>query len=130
MRKKVTAIPRPSQKTGGIAAARISESGEESPGRAKTRRLRVVQGAGAAIIYPTALAIPMNAFPVRERGRSMAIFFALAGGLLDPISAPPRCGRSRMRRRRTTRRRWIVDPTTRRGWGRVIQVRLVVESTI
>ncbi|HEX6601718.1 MAG TPA: MFS transporter, partial [Solirubrobacterales bacterium] len=37
--------------------------------------------AGAAIMFPAALAIVLNAFPVRERGRAMAIFFAAAGGL-------------------------------------------------
>jgi EmrB/QacA subfamily drug resistance transporter len=42
---------------------------------------RVIQGAGAAIMFPAALAIVLNAFPLRERGRAMAIFFAAAGGL-------------------------------------------------
>lgn len=42
---------------------------------------RVIQGAGAAIMFPAALAIVLNAFPVKERGRAMAIFFAIAGGL-------------------------------------------------
>jgi len=42
---------------------------------------RVVQGAGAAIMYPAALAIVVSAFPVRERGRALAVFFAVAGGL-------------------------------------------------
>jgi EmrB/QacA subfamily drug resistance transporter len=42
---------------------------------------RVIQGAGAAIMFPAALAIVLNAFPVAERGRAMAIFFAVAGGL-------------------------------------------------
>jgi EmrB/QacA subfamily drug resistance transporter len=42
---------------------------------------RIVQGAGAAIMFPAALAIVLDAFPVRERGRAMAIFFAIAGGL-------------------------------------------------
>ncbi|HMI80178.1 MAG TPA: MFS transporter [Solirubrobacterales bacterium] len=42
---------------------------------------RLIQGAGAAIMFPAALAIVLNAFPVRERGRAMAIFFAVAGGL-------------------------------------------------
>jgi len=42
---------------------------------------RVIQGAGAAIMFPAALAIVLNAFPVSERGRAMAIFFAIAGGL-------------------------------------------------
>jgi EmrB/QacA subfamily drug resistance transporter len=49
---------------------------------------RVIQGAGAAIMFPAALAIVLNAFPVRERGRAMAIFFAIAGGLtsVGPIA--------------------------------------------
>ncbi len=42
---------------------------------------RIVQGAGAAIMFPAALAIVLGAFPVAERGRAMAIFFAVAGGL-------------------------------------------------
>ena len=42
---------------------------------------RVIQGAGAAIMFPAALAIVLNAFPVHERGKAMAIFFAIAGGL-------------------------------------------------
>jgi EmrB/QacA subfamily drug resistance transporter len=42
---------------------------------------RIIQGAGAAIMFPAALAIVLNAFPVAERGRAMAIFFAVAGGL-------------------------------------------------
>ncbi|HEX5593666.1 MAG TPA: MFS transporter [Solirubrobacterales bacterium] len=49
---------------------------------------RVIQGAGAAIMFPAALAIVLNAFPVRERGQAMAIFFAIAGGLtsVGPIA--------------------------------------------
>jgi EmrB/QacA subfamily drug resistance transporter len=42
---------------------------------------RIIQGAGAAIMFPAALAIVLGAFPVRERGRAMAIFFAITGGL-------------------------------------------------
>jgi EmrB/QacA subfamily drug resistance transporter len=49
---------------------------------------RIIQGAGAAIMFPAALAIVLEAFPVRERGRAMAIFFAIAGGLtsVGPIA--------------------------------------------
>ncbi|HEY5053736.1 MAG TPA: MFS transporter [Solirubrobacterales bacterium] len=49
---------------------------------------RIVQGAGAAIMFPAALAIVLGAFPVRERGRALAIFFAVAGGLtsIGPIA--------------------------------------------
>ena len=48
---------------------------------------RVIQGFGGAIMYPAALAIVVSAYPPRERGRAMAIFFGVAGGLtaLGPI---------------------------------------------
>jgi EmrB/QacA subfamily drug resistance transporter len=48
---------------------------------------RVIQGVGGAFMYPAALAIVVAAFPVRERGRAMAIFFGVAGGLtsIGPI---------------------------------------------
>lgn len=42
---------------------------------------RVLQGAGGAIMYPAALALVVSAFPLNERGRAMAIFFGVAGGL-------------------------------------------------
>jgi len=49
---------------------------------------RILQGAGAAIMFPAALAIVLDAFPVSERGRAMAIFFGIAGGLtsIGPIA--------------------------------------------
>lgn len=49
---------------------------------------RVIQGAGAALMFPAALAIVLGAFPIRERGRAMAIFFAVTGGLtsIGPIA--------------------------------------------
>src|ERR1700743_2103371 len=49
---------------------------------------RVIQGAGAAIMFPAALAIVLESFPLRERGRAMAIFFGIAGGLtsVGPIA--------------------------------------------
>jgi EmrB/QacA subfamily drug resistance transporter len=48
---------------------------------------RIIQGFGGAIMYPAALAIVVSAFPARERGRAMAIFFGVAGGLtaIGPI---------------------------------------------
>jgi EmrB/QacA subfamily drug resistance transporter len=48
---------------------------------------RVLQGAGGAIMYPAALAIVVNTYPLRERGRALAAFFGIAGGLtaIGPI---------------------------------------------
>jgi len=42
---------------------------------------RVVQGAGGAIMFPAALAIVVQTFELRERGRALAFFFGIAGGL-------------------------------------------------
>ena len=42
---------------------------------------RVVQGAGAALMFPASVAIVIAAFPVDQRGRAMAIFFGITGGL-------------------------------------------------
>ncbi len=42
---------------------------------------RVLQGAAAALMFPAALAIVVGAFEQRERGKAMAIFFAITGGL-------------------------------------------------
>jgi EmrB/QacA subfamily drug resistance transporter len=48
---------------------------------------RAVQGVGGALMYPAALAIVANAYEVRERGRALALFFGIAGGLtaLGPL---------------------------------------------
>jgi EmrB/QacA subfamily drug resistance transporter len=48
---------------------------------------RAVQGAGGAIMYPAALAIVVNTFALRQRGRALALFFGIAGGLtaIGPI---------------------------------------------
>jgi EmrB/QacA subfamily drug resistance transporter len=42
---------------------------------------RVLQGAGGAIMFPAALAIVVQTFALHERGRALAIFFGIAGGL-------------------------------------------------
>jgi MFS family permease len=49
---------------------------------------RVLQGATAALLFPAAVGIVVAAFPMRERGKAMAIFFGIAGGLtaLGPIA--------------------------------------------
>ena len=49
---------------------------------------RAAQGVSGAIMIPAALAVVVSAFPVRERGRAMAIFFGVSGGLtaIGPIA--------------------------------------------
>jgi EmrB/QacA subfamily drug resistance transporter len=49
---------------------------------------RVVQGAGAAFMFPAALAIVVASYPQDERGKAMAIFFGIAGGMtaLGPLA--------------------------------------------
>jgi EmrB/QacA subfamily drug resistance transporter len=42
---------------------------------------RAVQGVGGAIMYPASLAIVVNTFALRERGKALALFFGIAGGL-------------------------------------------------
>ena len=48
---------------------------------------RAVQGAGGALMFPAALAIVVNTFPLRDRGKALALFFGIAGGLtaMGPI---------------------------------------------
>jgi EmrB/QacA subfamily drug resistance transporter len=48
---------------------------------------RVIQGFGAALLFPAALAIVVAAFPLQQRGRALAIFFGISGGLtaIGPI---------------------------------------------
>jgi EmrB/QacA subfamily drug resistance transporter len=42
---------------------------------------RVIQGAGGAIMFPAALAIVVQTFDLHERGKALAAFFGIAGGL-------------------------------------------------
>jgi EmrB/QacA subfamily drug resistance transporter len=42
---------------------------------------RALQGAGGAIMFPAALAIVVQTFPLNQRGRALALFFGIAGGL-------------------------------------------------
>lgn len=42
---------------------------------------RAVQGLGAALLFPAAIAIVVGAFPVNERGRALAVFYVVAGSL-------------------------------------------------
>ncbi len=48
---------------------------------------RVIQGAGGALMFPAALATVVQTFSLHERGRALALFFGIAGGLtaIGPI---------------------------------------------
>ncbi|WP_241002368.1 MFS transporter [Streptomyces sp. CB01881] len=52
-----------------------------SPAEAWLVTFRAVQGFGGAIMFPAALAIVVQNFALRERGRALALFFGIAGGL-------------------------------------------------
>jgi EmrB/QacA subfamily drug resistance transporter len=71
-----------------VASALCGATPDGSAAEAWLIVFRIIQGAGAAIMFPAALAIVLEAFPVRERGKAMAIFFAIAGGLtsVGPIA--------------------------------------------
>ncbi|MEU0442190.1 MFS transporter [Streptomyces sp. NPDC006186] len=42
---------------------------------------RATQGLGAALLFPAALAVVVEVFPVERRGRALALFFGLTGAL-------------------------------------------------
>jgi EmrB/QacA subfamily drug resistance transporter len=42
---------------------------------------RAIQGVGGALMFPAALAIVVQTFALRERGKALATFFGIAGGL-------------------------------------------------
>ena len=49
---------------------------------------RVLQGASAAFLFPAALAIVVGTYEVHERGKYLAIFFSISGGLtaIGPVA--------------------------------------------
>ena len=49
---------------------------------------RILQGATAALLFPAAVGIVVASFPVNERGKAMALFFGISGGLtaIGPIA--------------------------------------------
>ena len=49
---------------------------------------RILQGAFGALLFPAALAIVFNAFAARDRGKALALFFGISGGLtsIGPIA--------------------------------------------
>ena len=48
---------------------------------------RITQGIGAALMFPAALAIVVSVFPLKERGKALALFFGVTGALtaIGPI---------------------------------------------
>jgi EmrB/QacA subfamily drug resistance transporter len=42
---------------------------------------RALQGAGGALMFPAALGVVVQTFELRQRGRALALFFGIAGGL-------------------------------------------------
>jgi EmrB/QacA subfamily drug resistance transporter len=49
---------------------------------------RALQGFTAALMFPAALAVVVSAFPLQERGKALALFFGVSGGLtaVGPIA--------------------------------------------
>ncbi|MGZ8666126.1 MAG: MFS transporter [Solirubrobacterales bacterium] len=70
------------------ASALCGATPDGAIGEAWIITFRVIQGAGAALMFPAALAIVIASYPLEQRGRAMAIFFGIAGGLtsLGPIA--------------------------------------------
>jgi EmrB/QacA subfamily drug resistance transporter len=64
---------------GASALCGLTPTGSVAEGWLVT--FRAVQGVGGALMYPAALAIVVNAYEVRERGKALALFFGIAGGL-------------------------------------------------
>src|SRR5271166_4154438 len=64
-----------------VASAMCGLTPKGSGAEAWIVTFRVVQGAGGALMFPAALAIVVNTFPLRERGKALALFFGIAGGL-------------------------------------------------
>ncbi|MGO9901152.1 MAG: MFS transporter, partial [Solirubrobacteraceae bacterium] len=71
-----------------IASACCGFTPKGSVAQAWIIAFRVIQGAAAALMFPAAVGIVVASFPLRERGRAMAIFFGISGGLtaIGPIA--------------------------------------------
>ena len=70
------------------ASALCGAAPSGSAGEAWLITFRIIQGVGAAIMFPAALAIVVSAYPQAERGKALAIFFGVAGGMtaLGPLA--------------------------------------------
>jgi EmrB/QacA subfamily drug resistance transporter len=74
----------------GFAASSALCGATPTTGLAETWLIvfRALQGVSAAVMVPAALAIVVASFPVNERGRALALFFGISGGLtaIGPIA--------------------------------------------
>ncbi len=64
-----------------VASALCGATPEGKIAEAWIITFRVIEGAGAALLFPAALAIVVSSFPEGKRGRALALFFAVTGGL-------------------------------------------------
>lgn len=64
-----------------VASAMCGLTPKGSAAQAWIVVFRAVQGAGGALMFPAALGIVVQTFPLRERGKALALFFGIAGGL-------------------------------------------------
>jgi EmrB/QacA subfamily drug resistance transporter len=71
-----------------VSSALCGATPSGSGGEAWLIAFRFVQGGFAALMFPAALAIVVNAFEPGERGKALAIFFGITGGLtsVGPIA--------------------------------------------
>ena len=71
-----------------VASAMCGATPDGSLAEAWMITWRVIQGAGAALMFPAALAIVVAAYPREERGKAMATFFGIAGAMtaLGPLA--------------------------------------------
>jgi EmrB/QacA subfamily drug resistance transporter len=71
-----------------IASALCGAAPKGSSGEIWLIVFRIIQGAFGAIMFPAALAIVVGSFPAQERGKALAIFFGVTGGLtsVGPIA--------------------------------------------
>src|SRR6516225_7759717 len=72
---------------GGASALCGATPGSGAAAEAWLVAFRALQGAGGAIMFPAAIAIVVATFDLRSRGRALALFFGIAGGLtaIGPI---------------------------------------------
>jgi EmrB/QacA subfamily drug resistance transporter len=67
--------------TFAIASALCGATPTGSAAEAWLIAFRALQGVGGALMYPAALAIVVDHYPVKDRGKALALFFGIAGGL-------------------------------------------------